>query len=213
VNFWKMLKGDLAGARAAPPTDFGMHSPAAPSMLPPPTGHAPDPRINHVLPLRWSLSYALTEKQWKEMRQRFQSYFPDWMRCKQCPKGCLAKSLDEQWKYDHATFTKILIGAEFICGGCHWLKTPPFRIKTWLEQQRRLVPPMTKPPHIIDCLGWTQEKLDELRHQDLEMHRREQAGQGGRMIVEKGALGRHELPTGRHARAVERRDERLLQRR
>jgi hypothetical protein len=64
-----------------------------------------------------------------------------------------------------------LLGAAFICPGCHWFKTPPWRIQTWLEQQNGLLPALSKPPHVIDCLGWTQQQVDALRQSDLEKHR------------------------------------------
>lgn len=126
------------------------------------------------MPLRWSLSYALTEKQWEDLRERYKKLSPEWDRCA-CPKRCKAKSLDEKWRYDHATHTKTFLGAAFICAGCHWLKTPPFRIKTWLELQNGVVPKSSKPPHIIDCLSWTQQQLDALRDRDLKEHKAEAA--------------------------------------
>ncbi|MER3417201.1 MAG: hypothetical protein C4297_13470 [Gemmataceae bacterium] len=131
-----------------------------------------EPTIYYVLPLRWSLHYALTKKQWQELRQRHKELFPDCDRCS-CPKRCKANTLDEKWRYDESTHTKILLGMEFICPGCHWLKTPPWRIETWLELQNGLLPKRSEPPHIIYCLGWTQEQVDALRQSDLERHRAE----------------------------------------
>jgi len=124
--------------------------------------------ITHfVLPLRWSLFYALTDKQWRDFRERHKSLCADWDRC-ECPKRCKANTLDERWKYDHAQHTKIFLGAAFICPGCHWLKTVPWRIRTWREVQDGLLPLPSKPSHIIDCLGWTQQELDALREKDLK---------------------------------------------
>jgi hypothetical protein len=125
-----------------------------------------DSATHYVLPLRWSLHYALTEKQWRDFRERLKKLSPEWDRCA-CPKRCKAKTLDEEWDYDQATHTKRMVGAAFICGGCHWLKTPPFRIKTWLELQSGIVPASSEPPHIIHCLGWNQHQLDALRVSDL----------------------------------------------
>jgi len=131
----------------------------------------PSERTTHyVLPLRWSLHYALTEKQWRDLRERHKELFPDWDHCS-CPKRCKANTLDEKWRYDEGQHTKILLGAAFICPGCHWLKTPPWRIQTWLEQDNGLLPALSKSPHVIDCLGWTQEQVDALRESDLKKHR------------------------------------------
>jgi hypothetical protein len=131
-----------------------------------------EPTIHYLLPLRWSLHYALSEKQWNNMRQRHRELFPNSGRCS-CPKRCKANTLDETWRYDHSTHTKVFRGAQFICPGCHWLKTPPWRIQTWLEQRDGLLPALTKAPHVIECLGWTQQRVDALRNSDLERHRAE----------------------------------------
>jgi hypothetical protein len=80
-------------------------------------------------------------------------------------------TLDEKWRYDDASHTKTFIGAAFICRGCHWLKSPAFRIKTWLELQNGVVPLASKPLHIIECLGWTKHQLEALRDWDLNKHR------------------------------------------
>jgi hypothetical protein len=125
-----------------------------------------------VLPLRWSLHYALTERQWNDLRERHKKRFPGWERCT-CPKSCAAEALDEHWDYDGSTHTKRFTGAAFICPGCHWLKSLPWRIQTWLNRQQGRLPPMTRPPHIIECLGWTQRKVDELRDHDLKQHESE----------------------------------------
>jgi len=131
-----------------------------------------EPTTHYVLPLQWSLYYALTEKQWRDLRERHKQLYPEWDHCA-CPKRCKAKTLDEKWGYDHATHTKTFVGAAFICGGCHWLKTPPFRIKTWRDQQNGLLPVTSKPPHILDCLGWTQQQVEALRNRDLKEHQAE----------------------------------------
>ncbi|HVS34217.1 MAG TPA: hypothetical protein VMS17_01470 [Gemmataceae bacterium] len=123
----------------------------------------------YVLPKRWSLFYCLTKTQWQKLRDRHKNLYPDWERCS-CPKGCKADSLDERWNYDKVTHTKVFVGASFICKGCHWLKSLPHRIETWLKQQTGRLPEQSKPPHIIDCLGWSQEQVDVLRQRDLRLH-------------------------------------------
>jgi hypothetical protein len=123
-----------------------------------------------VLPLYWSLHYALTDGQWNDLRKRHKREFPNWEKCG-CPQGCRADSLDEQWEYNRQTHTKIFVGAKFICKGCHWLKSPTWRIETYMKQRSGKLPPLLEPPHIIRCLGWTQERVDALRTNDLEEHR------------------------------------------
>jgi hypothetical protein len=76
---------------------------------------------------------------------------------------CNADNLDEQWSYDHERYIKTLIGLAFICRGCHWLKSPGFRIRTWLG----LTPPTRSRPHIETCLGWPPERVERLRQHDL----------------------------------------------
>lgn len=129
----------------------------------------PHEQAEYVLPLMWSLSYALTKKQWSGVRERHKKLFPEWEKC-DCPKRCKANSLDEHWDYDHTKHIKTFLGAKFICPGCHWLKSPGARILTW----KKPMPPMTKPPHIIDCLGWTQARIDKLRADDLGENQRRQ---------------------------------------
>lgn len=129
----------------------------------------PESGTHYVLPRRWSLHYALTKKQWSEFRHRLQQHYQVWERCS-CPKGCKANTLDEIWRYESSSHTKILQGAKFICPGCHWRKTPPWRIQTWLELESGQLIIISKPPHIIDCLGWTQKQVDALRDRDLKEH-------------------------------------------
>jgi hypothetical protein len=131
-----------------------------------------EPTTHYVLPLQWSLHFALTKKQWRDLRERHKKLSPEWDHC-ECPKRCKANTLDERWRYDDATHTKSFLGAAFICPGCHWLKTPPWRIKTWHGQQNGLLPVTSKPPHVLDCLGWTQQQVDALRDRDLKKHRAE----------------------------------------
>ncbi len=133
---------------------------------------APGPRVQYVLPLRWSLSYALTKKQWADVRQRHKDMHPDGELCS-CPKRCKASSLDEHWDYDESSHTKTFIGAKFICPGCHWLKSPTWRILTWKQQASGQLGPLVKPAHIIECLGWTQAKVDALREHDISRFRAE----------------------------------------
>jgi hypothetical protein len=137
---------------------------------------AADTAKHYLLPRYWSLHYALTKKQWSGLRQRVKQRDPQWEHCS-CPNRCKANDLDEVWTYDHGSHTKIFRSAKFICRGCHWLKTLPWRIDTWLRSQGGLLAPGTSPPHIIACLGWTQARVDALRATDL---RRDQ--------VEKGRL-------------------------
>jgi hypothetical protein len=143
-----------------------------PDKGPSPKMEPSEPAMYYVLPLRWSFYYALTEKQWHDLRERHKKLYPQWDRC-ECPKRCQANTLDERWRYDDATHTKSFLGATFICAGCHWLKTPPWRIQTWLKQQNGRLPLTSKPPHILDCLGWTPQQVDALRDRDLKEHQAE----------------------------------------
>ena len=140
----------------------------------PTISHLYGPSIKHVLPFRWSLFYALKRSEWAELRRRHRWRFLDYKRCK-CPNGCRAKQFDEHWKYDYATFTKTFQGAEYICAGCHWLKSPPFRIRTWRQQEQGTLQAPTGTPHIIGCLEWTQAEVDSLRRMDLNKYRKIQA--------------------------------------
>jgi hypothetical protein len=149
------------------------HRPAAwPDNEPLPEVRPSGDGTHFVLPLRWSLHYALSDKQWNELRERHKKRFPGWERCA-CPNSCSAEALDERWKYDNKTHTKRFTGAAFICPGCHWLKSLPWRIQTWLKRQQGRLPAMTRPPHIITCLGWTQQDVDSLRDQDLNQYQTE----------------------------------------
>jgi hypothetical protein len=123
----------------------------------------------YVLPLRWSLYFALTQKQWRGVRDRHKDRYHEWEQCS-CPKRCKANTLDEKWRYNIATHTKIFLGSEFICPGCHWFKSPTWRIERWLKSEKGLLLVATKPPHIIDCLGWSQQRVDSLREKDLREH-------------------------------------------
>ena len=75
--------------------------------------HSSGSSILYVLPRMWSLHYALTDKQWRELRQREKHLDPNWERCC-CPKQCKADSLDEKWTYDRPTHTKVFLDAAFI---------------------------------------------------------------------------------------------------
>jgi hypothetical protein len=140
-----------------------------PTVLSPEEQLLPGTIIRYVLPLRWSLSFALTDKQWRDLRERHKKQNPGWERCS-CPKGCKSNTLDEQWRYDDATHTKAFVGSAYICPGCHWFKSLTWRMETWIKQQSGQLPVASKPPHIIDCLGWTQERVDALRANDLRRH-------------------------------------------
>jgi hypothetical protein len=128
--------------------------------------------IRYVLPRQWSLRFALTKKQWKNIRDRHKKHFPEWEYCA-CHRRYKANTLDEEWKYDDDTHTKIFIGAAFICPGCHWLKSLPWRISTWLRAENELLQPAIKPHHMIDCLEWTEQAVESLRVQDLKVDQTE----------------------------------------
>jgi hypothetical protein len=46
-------------------------------------------------------------------------------------------------------------------------------MQMWDKQQSGMLPVSSTPHHIIDCLGWTQERVDTLREKDLKQHQRE----------------------------------------
>lgn len=143
------------------------HRPADwPDEGPQPELEPSEPTTLYVLPLGWSLSYALTKKLWADLRERHKALYPEWNHCA-CPKRCPAKPLDEKWTYDDASHTKTFLSAAFICNGCHWLKSPGFRMNSWT----RPAPLTSEPPHIIHCLGWTQQQVDALRDRDLKKHK------------------------------------------
>jgi hypothetical protein len=161
--------------------------------------------MHYVLPLRWSLFFALSKKQWADLRERHKKLFPDWERCS-CPKRCKANTLDENWRYDQPRHTKVFVGTDFICPGCHWLKSPAARIKTWLKQQDSSSLASSKAPHIIDCLGWTQDRVEALRKSDLRereqdvtqlarLDRQVQEGQAARVPAPVERLSPQELAT------------------
>ena len=114
-----------------------------------------EPKISYILPSEWSLFYIMMGKEWQEFRQRVKSFNPEWEQCLSCPGRCRADSCDEVWEYNNGV--KHLVTARFICRGCHWLKTPNWRMETWEKIKRGIMPPATKPPHIISCLGFTQK--------------------------------------------------------
>lgn len=129
-------------------------------------------RTHYLLPLKWSLHYFMTKKEWADFRNMMKQIIDQWNRCR-CPRRCIANTLDEQWEYDHTSHMKCFVSATFICSGCHWLKTFPWRVQTWLQMDRGELPAMTKPPHISWCLGWTDEQIADLRQQDLPRHHQE----------------------------------------
>jgi hypothetical protein len=130
-------------------------------------------KVHYLLPLKWSLHFVMTEKEWQGLRSRVKKINPDWDKCPTCPNRCKTSSLDEDWEYDRENHIKRFVKARFICSGCHWFKTLPWRIETWLKMERGEMPPATKPPHIISCLGWTQKQVDELHKKDLARHQQE----------------------------------------
>ena len=129
---------------------------------------------HYVLPLQWSLYYVLSKQEWGRLRSWHRKMYRDWNHCA-CRNRCPTEPFDEKWEYEHATHTKIFIGAEFICRGCHWLKSLPWRINMWLRKEKGLMPALTKPPHIIECLGWTQPQVDDLREMDLRRDKEEKS--------------------------------------
>jgi hypothetical protein len=147
-------------------------------------------KVHYILPLKWSLHYVMTEGEWQAFRKRIKQVTPGWEKCS-CPKGCKTSDLDEEWQYDRDNHVKRLVTAKFICSGCHWLKTPPWRIDTWLKQAKGTMPVATKPPHIITCLGWTQAQVDDLRQKDLALHELETREAG--VIHNEVALGLAEI--------------------
>lgn len=126
-------------------------------------------KVYYLLPLEWSLYYIMTKKEWQDFRNRVKRANTKWYRCS-CPKHCRATILDEQWKYIERKHIKKFIKAKFICSGCHWLKSPNWRMETWLKQEMGELPPKNKIPHIIDCLGWTEKEVEDLREKDLQRY-------------------------------------------
>ncbi len=127
-------------------------------------------RTYYLLPTQWSLHFVMTEREWQNFKERVKGAIPDWARCPLCPKRCKATDLDEIWEYDHQDRVKRFSGAQFICRGCHWLKSPTWRMETWTKAAEGRLPAPSEPPHIIDCLGWTEEQVEALRRRDLEEH-------------------------------------------
>lgn len=121
----------------------------------------------YLLPLQWSLYYIMTSREWDSFKERVKKSTVNWNKCS-CPKRCNANHCDEQWNYDTNRHLKRFIKAQYICSGCHWLKSPGARVITWQDQEAGLLPSMTKPPHLIRCLGWTRAQISELRKRDLE---------------------------------------------
>jgi len=128
--------------------------------------------VYYLLPLQWSLYYYMTTSEWRKFREYVKTVNPQWEKC-DCPKGCKANSLDEKWQYNHENHIKRFITAKYICPGCHWLKTPPWRIDLWLRIEQGIVPDITEDGHIIRCLGWNIEKVKLLRERDMLEHRKE----------------------------------------
>jgi hypothetical protein len=128
--------------------------------------------VEYLLPLQWSLHYVMTDGEWRNFRNRVKKINPDWDKCT-CPNQCKANTLDEEWEYDKENHIKRFVKAEFICGGCHWRKSPGFRLNSYRRAELGKGPPATKIPHAIFCLGMTQEELDELREKDLAKEQRE----------------------------------------
>lgn len=151
-------------------TIVGLFSTVVPPPVAVPAEDTTQTIYRYVIPLRWSLSFALTPAQWRGVRERHKKLDPSWERC-DCPQGCKADQLDEEWHYDHLQHIKTFLGAQFICRGCHWRKSPGFRLRTY---SRPLPSQFTKPPHIISCLGWSQDEVDRFVQHDLWRARQQQ---------------------------------------
>ncbi len=130
--------------------------------------------IVYLLPLKWSLHYTMSSRDWKVFRRKVQTVNSDWDKCS-CPKRCTANNLDEIWKYDHINHTKIFVRVEFICPGCHWLKSVPWRTETWLQIETGEISAPKHTPHIIGCLGWSPERVEKERQRDLKRYHKEMA--------------------------------------
>lgn len=133
---------------------------------------AKEKKVEFLLPLKWSLHYIMTAKEWEDFRSRVKEFKSGWNKCS-CPNKCRANDCDEQWEYDNDKHTKRFVRAKFICRGCHWLKTPPFRVETWLKDESGLLGPPTRVPHIYRCLGWTKAQVKKLREDDLKQDQRQ----------------------------------------
>ena len=161
-DLWR-TKASTATSKATAQPEVPGKVEGSPATRPVPPAHQ---RVEHLLPLRWSLYYALAKSEWAELRQRHREQHPTQEQCS-CPNGCRTNTLDELWTYDSPSATKRFLVVQCLCTGCHWLKSPTWRLETWIKEQQGLLPPLTKPPHIIDCLGWTPRMVAELRAQDL----------------------------------------------
>jgi hypothetical protein len=124
------------------------------------------PQVQHLLPLRWSLSNALSRSEWDDLRARLRKHTPEQPLCS-CPKRCPTNTIDELWECDSTTATKRFRGGQWLCPGCHWLKSPAWRLETWGREQSGSLRPLSMPPHLFDCLGWTPAQVEELRSRDL----------------------------------------------
>jgi len=177
VLMWKWLKSLIGSRVESKRLRQGGQSQAGrpqPSLSQPRPSSSSLGEVQHLLPLRWSLHFALSQGEWLELRERHRALHPEQTACG-CPRRCRTNTLDELWEYDAQNSTKRLAGAHWLCPGCHWLKSPTWRLETWAKQRQGLLPPLRKPPHVIDCLGWSQMQVDALRQQDLEAAERQQA--------------------------------------
>ncbi len=126
-------------------------------------------KVYYLLPLEWSLHYVMSDGEWRDFRIRVKEVIPNWETCN-CPNGCQANTLDEIWDYDKRKHVKRFVKAQFICPGCHWLKSPGWRVQTWLKDESGFWTPPERTPHIFDCLGWTKRRVRQMRRADLEMY-------------------------------------------
>src|ERR1700676_2930114 len=80
----RKITGGAGPLQVLPPL---LYTSAAPALTEP-AEHA-GTCYSYVMPLRWSLYYALKKAQWRDLRERYKILFPGWERC-DCPNGCNA---------------------------------------------------------------------------------------------------------------------------
>ena len=83
----------------------------------------PQEQTHYVLPLLWSLAYALTDKQWQGVRVRHKQLHPEWERC-DCPNRCKSHALDEH-----------LSNCEASSGGLRDEPLTNLRCRIWIDHR------------------------------------------------------------------------------
>ena len=129
-------------------------------------------KIYYLLPLEWSLFYVMPSGEWRDFRERVKEASLNWEQCS-CPNKCQANTLDELWEYDKRKHVKRFVRGQFICRGCHWLKSPTWRLETWKKDELGLLDTPIKNPHVFECLGKTMQQVRALRESDRAMHQKE----------------------------------------